>query len=140
MINYPVLEKEDAKKELESFIQLKINCPDDLRKLPTESGVYAVIHTHTGRAFYIGKSVKVRSRWYAQDIQKIPEEYRKSFPAANQIYCAGKSMFWQPHKMLYHVLELSCHISYKLLPKLAAAHLELDLINALNPHYNTCKV
>jgi hypothetical protein len=137
MNNYKPLKKEDAKKEVESFIKLKVNCPDDLRKLPSESGIYAVVDT-SGEIIYIGKSVKLRSRWYAKNIEMIPEEHRKSFPARNQIYHSSNSIFWQAHKMLYHVLELGCHISYKLYPKLEAAHLELDLINSLKPAHNTC--
>lgn len=124
----------DARKELQSFTKLKINCAEDLRKLPLESGIYAVIHTHTGRVFYIGKSVKLRTRWYAKSIEMIPKEHQKSY--SGEKYHSHSSIFWKPHKMLYHVLELGCDISYKLYPKLEAAHLELDLINTLKPYYN----
>ena len=121
-------------KELESFTKLKVSCAEDLRKLPLESGVYAVVDTD-GNILYIGKSVNLRSRWYAKCIEMIPEEgHRKSF--SGEKYYSHSSIFWKPHKMLYHVLELGCDIYYKLYPKLEAAHLELDLINTLKPHHN----
>ena len=64
----------------------------------------------------------------------IPKEHQGSY--GGQKYYSSSSIFWKPHKMLYHVLELGCDISYKLYPKLEAAHLELDLINTLKPCYN----
>ena len=86
---------------------------DDFRKLPADSGIYGVFGLND-KVLYIGKSVRLRSRWWAS---------RSSF-------------FFEPHKMTDNILEDGCYIKYKLMNKLEAAHLELDLISQVKPMHN----
>ena len=97
----------------DSWTRFEVEDFDDLRKLPSDSGIYGVFDSND-KVLYIGKSVRLRSRWWA----------------------GRGSWFFEPHKMTDHILENGCYIKYKLMNKLEAAHLELDLINQIKPTHN----
>ena len=133
----------------DSWTRFEVKEFDDFRKLPGDSGIYGVFappvltgghKAHytkllnegkkadaikyrqkilkSDRVLYIGKSVRLRSRWWA----------------------GRGSFFFEPHKMTDHILEDGCYMKYKLMNKLEAAHLELDLINQIKPIHNIMTV
>lgn len=133
----------------------------DLKKLPTQSGIYGVFDKENN-LLYIGKSTKMRYRWWSKYIIYQPDrtkmlvwefdekdavEYLKEKHEGNypfRLRCRRKQLPWEkpqdPHKMIEHVLEKGCHIRYCLMDKIKALVTEAEIIRDHTPKYNikTC--
>ena len=122
---------------MKDWALLEVNKFDDLHELPLQSGVYIVVNKDD-EIIYVGKAANLRSRWWAGKVAKTDH------PSYNDSTYRGwysqNSIYWKPHKMLDHLLDQECSLKYKLVDKLAATYLELDLINKLSPSHNvrTC--
>lgn len=80
---------------------LIVNENDDLRNLPLASGLYAVMKDDT--VVYIGRSVKLRTRWWIRNLRIKPKE--DEFMCFEERLSQGGLGVWQYHKMLEYLLE-----------------------------------
>ena len=122
---------------MKGWTLLEVNKFDDLHELPLQSGVYIVVNKDD-EIIYVGKAANLRSRWWAAKVAKT--DHRSYNDSTYRGWYSQNSIYWKPHKMLDHLLDQECSLKYKLVDKLAATYLELDLINELSPSHNvrTC--
>lgn len=149
-------------KVFEDWTKIEVASISDLKQLPTQGGLYGVFDDK-GNLLYIGKSTKIRYRWWSAHIIYEPnkskmlvwefdekdaveffqEKYIDSeYPF--RLRCRRKQLPWEklvePHKMMEHVLEKDCHIRYCLMDKIKALVAEAEIIRDYSPKYNikTC--